>query len=203
MTSAVPDIDLVTIAQFREGSRHAFEAIYHYNYQRLVVMARRFTGSMGEAEDIVAEAFLKLWQQRSNQQDLSSIEAFLYNSVKYKCIDWLRHSAVKDKHHAQILDLLKSQEQKDLMVDLVQIELIKIIYEQAALLPEKMREIFLMTYKLGMQPAEIAAALNLNVKTVKNQRLNAVNMLRDALRNKQLLATALTLLEKDSNFFSW
>ncbi len=54
-----------------------------------------------------------------------------------------------------------------------------------------MREIFLLSYSEGLKPAEIAARLGISVKTVKNQRVNAVNILRSALADHPMLFTLL------------
>ncbi len=48
-------------------------------------------------------------------------------------------------------------------------------------LPEKMKEVFNLSYKEGLKPARIAELIQINVQTVKNQRVNAIKLLKNAL----------------------
>ncbi len=78
--------------------------------------------------------------------------------------------------------------------------MVKMIYDQADLLPAKMKEIFLMTYQLGMKPSEIAEQLGISVKTVKNQRLNAVNMLKRIITRQTFPANGFNAPKQKDNF---
>ncbi|MBO9572858.1 MAG: RNA polymerase sigma-70 factor [Chitinophagaceae bacterium] len=189
------------VAALRSGNQHAFHSIYQTNYPRLYAMARRFTGSVEEAEDIVAEAFIRLWNNRETQENESGVTAFLYNTVKFRCYDFLRHREVKQSTETKLLEMLQGIHEPDFSGMMIQLELIKKIYEQAEHLPGKMKEIFLMTYRDGLKPAQIADQLQLSVQTVKNQRLNAIRQLRQLMAGKPLLLAFLLLMENQGKNF--
>lgn len=75
----------------------SFESIYIKYYSRLKRFAREFVICSDDAENIVQDVFLELWQKRSKINQPINIEAFLISSVKNRCIDFLRHKIVVNK----------------------------------------------------------------------------------------------------------
>lgn len=175
------------VSQLRKGEPQAFETLYNQYFDRLLVMANRYTRNIQDAEDIVEDAFIRLWNQRQEQVNADTIAVFLYRSVKYKCYDYLRHNTVKKEHQPALIRLLDTNEEGDFSVELIRLEMIRLIYDLAATLPEKMKAIFLLTYESGLKPAEIAERLQISVQTVKNQRIKAVHLLRQSLKGETLL----------------
>ncbi len=133
--------------------------------------------------------------KKKKQDSLNTISVFLYLSVKHRCYDLLRRNTVRVEHQAELVRVLESNADGDFTVEMVKLELIKMIYVEVDKLPEKMKEVFLLTYKEGFKPAEIARRLQLSVQTVKNQRLNATRLLKEMLRDKPLLLALLAFLE--------
>ncbi|MBO9571341.1 MAG: RNA polymerase sigma-70 factor [Chitinophagaceae bacterium] len=182
-------------ADLRNSDEAAFDKIYAHFYQRLFAMARRFVSDPADAEDMVAESFIRLWKEREHQKDWSAISIFLHVNVKHRCFDWLRHQRQRTKHQDRLVQLLESNAD-DLETNLVRLELFRLINEAIDRLPgEKMKEILLMTYRDGLKPSEIAQQLHISVQTVKNQRVKAVKLLREAFAHQPPLLALLALLE--------
>ncbi len=85
------------------GSRKAFEEIYHTYAVLLINFARKSIANKEDCEEIVQEVFESLWAKRATLQHLTSMRAYLFKMVRYKIVDYIRHSAVKKKYEAHYL----------------------------------------------------------------------------------------------------
>ncbi|MBO9571905.1 MAG: RNA polymerase sigma-70 factor [Chitinophagaceae bacterium] len=197
MTTTANHTDL--IGQFRAGNDQAFTSLYKEFYERIYYYAQRFV-SAEDAEDVTAESFIKLWNKKESFDSLEAISAFLFVAAKNKCVDILRHQHVKQQRESEIFDILDATNQDDIFIEQVRIELVKLIYHEVDKLPEKMKEVFLLSYLEGLKPAQIAEKLNISVKTVSNQKLTAIKILKASL-NKQPFYTSLLLLLQLEGFW--
>ncbi len=57
------------------------------------------------------------------------------------------------------------------------------VYEEVAKMPGKMREIFYLSYKEGLKPPQVAERLQISVQTVKNQKVNAIKLLKRSFKD--------------------
>lgn len=188
------DNEVTLLHNFRDGNEDAFNEIYSLYSQHLYLFANRYVQDAAEAEDITAEIFIKLWDRRKQFDSLHYISTFLHKAIKNRCLDYLRHQQVKSKNQQGLMQLLEQVNDNDFSAEIIRLELIKLIYAEAEKLPPKMKEIFLLSYKEGLKPADIAERLSINVQTVKNQRVTAVNLLKVALQYKPQLAILLSAL---------
>jgi RNA polymerase sigma-70 factor (ECF subfamily) len=188
--------EVVLMQQFREGSEEAFTIIYKRLYQRVYLFARKYIDAVEEAQDITAETFLQLLQGKREFSGVDGISAFLYVTVRNKCFNLLKHRQMKSSHHAVILRSLEEQDPADFLEDQVRIELLEKIYAEVDKLPERMKEVFLLSYLEGLKPAEIAERLQIKPQTVTNQRVTALKLLQQMLTGEQLLLLVLLLQKK-------
>lgn len=180
---------------FVNGEKAAFTAVYNEYYFRVYEFASKFLPDGEDAEDITADSFAKLWQKRNEFDNLEHIRAFLFTSTKNACLNFLQHLKVKDQKHAEILRSLQQLQRQNFHLEEVRAELLQLVYAEVEKLPGKMKEIFLLSYKEGFKPAEIAERLQISVQTVSNQKVNAINLLKTALGNTPLLLALLVCLE--------
>lgn len=144
---------------------------------------------------MLSEAYLSTWNNRQQFDNLEAIAAYLHVAVRNQCFTLLRHRQMKQSHQEAIFNLLAEQQPGDFTIELIQADLMRKIFEQVELLPPKMKEIFLYSYKEGLKPAEIARELGLNVQTVKNRKVNALKLLKTALPQHPHLLVILACLE--------
>ena len=103
----VTDIDLVN--SMSEGDESAFQEIYRRYWYKLYTVANRKSGSEEDAEEIVQDIFISLWNRRDSIQITTTLNAYLAVSVKYRVIKILakrnQQSKYADKprafHHLQ------------------------------------------------------------------------------------------------------
>ncbi len=162
--------------------------------------ARKFVDETEDARDLTAETFVQLWQQQETFDTLDAISAFLYVTVRNKCFNLLKHRKMKASHQQNLLRLLTDREHDGFFEEQVRVQLVSRIYAEINKLPTRMREVFLLSYRDGLKPAEIAELLQIKAQTVTNHRVSAVKLLQLAL-GESLMAVTLILLRDRPDLF--
>ena len=149
-----------------------FENHFRKLYLPLGMYALRIVGDTDEAEDLVEDAFIKAWEAIKAGSEPDNFKAYIYRTVRNVCISYLRQ-----KHETTGRDTIP--EPDDEAVDTSERD--ARLWRAIDNLPDRCREIFLMSKRDGMSNEEIAEELGLSVKTVKNQMTKAFAKLREAL----------------------
>lgn len=167
-----------------------FEHIYTTHYSKLKRFAQEYVMREADAENIVHDVFLELWEQRASLANHANVSGFLFISIKNKCIDFLRHKTIAlktaDKIQAEYLHTLriKFQSLKEFNDKLFAEEDVeKIIQNAIEQLPEKCRRIFMLSKIEGKKQKEIASQLNISVNTVESQMAIAYKKLKEVLKD--------------------
>lgn len=124
------------------------------------------------AEDMVQDAFMKAWIYIEKGGEIDNFTAFMYRTLRNVCLSYLR-----DKRDMLGEEYIPEVEEEDIDTSFRDAE----IWKAIDTLPEKCREIFLMSKRDGLTNEEIADELGISVKTVKNQMTKAFSRLREAL----------------------
>lgn len=183
------------IAEFKQGSKEAFEEVYKTHYPSLFFFVRRFLSDRQEAEDITADTFIKLWKIRHNFDTHQNIKAFLYITARNACLDCLRARQRSTGMQQELTYLLLQNNDVTFIQDEVKADVFKQIREEIDNLPPKCQQIFKMAFLQRIKNADIALQLGLTVQTVKNQKVRAIKLLRLAIgKDLVLLAIGFYLL---------
>lgn len=170
------------IARLREGDQTAFELLFHFYYPGLVLFSAQFTADRSEAEEIVQDFFVKFWQKHQQISLTDSLKAYFFLSVKNGSLNFLKHKKVEEKYIQKMMTLADNHlaYDPDLYIDSeLQVKLKNAI----ELLPEKCREIFIMSRIKGLKNEEIADQLSLSKRTVETQISKALKVLRHELKD--------------------
>ncbi len=149
-----------------------FETNFRRLYLPLGMYALRIVDNADDAEDIVEDTFLKVWQTVSSGMEIDNFDTYIYKCVRNGCLSFLRA-------RKEMADIDSVPEVCEETVD-TSIRDAR-IWQAIDDLPDKCREIFLMSKRDGMTNAEIAEEMNISVKTVKNQMTKAFARLRESL----------------------
>lgn len=172
------------IASLRRGDENAFDYMYTKYYGRLVSYAIRILHSDVHSHDIVQEAFIKLWENRS-KFTISPV-SYIYRSVYNGAIDHYDHKKVVanyEKLHAENIYYDKVVQLPDAEVALIDKDIIKLFEEAKSRLPERCRLIFEMRRDEYLKNLEIAEILGVTEKCVENQMTIAIGRLRKDLKS--------------------
>ncbi len=149
-----------------------FADIFRRLYLPLGMYAMRIVEDSDAAEDIVQNSFMKAWQSISDGTEIDNFKSFIYRSVRNGCISHLRGLR-------EMADIDSIPDVTEESVDTSERD--ACIWRAIDALPERCREIFLMSKRDGLSNEEIAEELGLSEKTVKNQLTKAFCRLREAL----------------------
>ncbi|TPN82773.1 RNA polymerase sigma factor [Aquimarina algicola] len=167
--------------RIQNGDNQALELLFERYYRPLCSYALQFTKHMPDAEDIVQSVFIKLWSKREELHINTSLKAYLYKSVYHTYIDKSR----KNKKRQEFLDTLQYEAllyQVDDDNDIFEKKLKK-LNGLIANLPEKCKQILLLSKQENYKNREIAKKLNISIKTVEAQLRIAFQKIREGFQS--------------------
>ena len=168
------------VLQLKNGDERAFKSIFDLFNKRLLYLAREIVPDAAVAEDLVQEAFVKLWDRRENFADLVAIKAFLYLCVKNSCRNEYKHAKVVDKYLSRQGAPI---EEHVVISKIIEAEVFSGLYDAIERLPSGCRDVIYLGYFAEMSNQEVADALNVSINTVKTQKLRALRNLRIFLKD--------------------
>lgn len=173
------------LLRISQGDESAMNIVFEAYFGKLVNYSFQLTNDKMEAEDMAMRALGKLWQRSKEQPVIEALDGFLYRTVHNNCIDLIRHERVRGKQQSESLNNPGPQEEY-IESNYVRAELVSIIYKEMDNLPEKCREVAKLYFIHGLSHAEIAVKMDIEEKTVRNQKARALVLLRSILIKKQL-----------------
>ncbi|MCU0455124.1 MAG: RNA polymerase sigma-70 factor [Bacteroidales bacterium] len=167
--------------RIRQGDAGQFESLFRSSYVSLVRYAKIIIKDHDTAEEIVQDLFVRLWQDRQTLTIKSSLNGYLFRAVHNRCLHWISHSRVIEKHAMEMA--AEEQPKAESPLEVMQYgELQKKIAEVLEKLPERCGRIFNMNRFEGLKYTEIAEKLSISVKTVEAEMGRALKEFRKALR---------------------
>lgn len=170
-----------------QGDTGAFGSIMRNHYAVLLDYATRIVVDKALAEDIVEEVFIQVWKRHASFDSLNAVRKFLWINTRHDCMNALRNSNTRERHHQQIAQSSPLEEEATALHDMIRAEVLAEVYAAIRELPEKMQQIFILSYIDGMKNQEIAMQLNLSEQTVRNQKSRALEILRIKFRENDTL----------------
>ncbi|AWO00370.1 RNA polymerase sigma-70 factor [Chitinophaga alhagiae] len=167
----------------------AFNKLFAEHYPALRAYAAFLTENT-TAEDIVQEVFLNAWENRNTISIHTSAKAYLFKAVYNRSLN--HHRNGKNKHPLTEADLLRSDPDKNHVIQQLYVNEIRAVLEEAiSSLPDKCREVFKLSYLDTMKNKEISEQLGISVSTVEKHINHALKALRKNLQHIRLLAALL------------
>lgn len=162
--------------------RTQFDEIYVSYFSRMRRFAREYVLFDEDAENIVQDVFLLLWEKKDVLKVQVSLISYLFSLVKNRCLDYLRHQVVAEEFKQELSVKLSALEHLDQTFGSEE-EIESIVKSAIDNLPERCREIFIKNRIDGKKYREIADELQLSVNTVENQMGIALKRLRMSLKD--------------------
>jgi RNA polymerase sigma-70 factor (ECF subfamily) len=180
-----PDAEL--IAASRAGDRHAVDLLLRRHYDRIHAVCRRIAGSSRDADDAAQEAMIRIVRNLDRFDGRSTFGTWAYRIATNAALDELRkrnrrpqlHTVDPDPHDRsrEIVDP-RAERNVDAVADRLAIE------SALADLPEEFKAPVVLRDVADLDYAEIAAALDVPLGTVKSRIARGRRMLLEQLGNR-------------------
>lgn len=160
--------------------RKAFAEIYERYKGPLYIHAFNKLRDKEEVRDVIQQLFSVLWIKRNEITLTANLSGYLYTAVRNRIFKVIAHKSVQSNYIVSIQQSIASTEAiTDYTVRENQLK--QIIDKEIQLLPEKMREVFLLSRKSYFSHKEISEKLGISEQTVSKQVTNALKILRTKL----------------------
>lgn len=173
--------ELFIIKKMTEGDRDAFRYFFDKYYTDLCNFVLLYLKEQSLAEEVVQDIFVYFWENRAKLKINDSVRGYLFGATKFRSLNLIREK----KNHSKAIEHLSSSNMEaddQENISFAEIDEFKIILTTAInKLPEKCREIFILSKQSDLSNKEIADKLDISVKTVENQMTIALKKLREAL----------------------
>jgi len=167
-----------------------FKQVFDSFYPRLLRFAKGYVCNRFDAENIVQDVFLRLWEKRTLLPKDINLQAYLLTMIKNQCMDFLKHQQVVERHSVNWDSALQQEaafnyyaisrfnpEQPD-------VESLERLVEKAINeLPEQCRKAFELSRYEELKYKEIADKMGISVKTVETHISHALKKLRVTLKD--------------------
>jgi RNA polymerase sigma-70 factor (family 1) len=163
----------------KSGEERTYSHLFKSYYQVLTVFACKYVSDLEAAREIVQDLFVHIYENRDTLVITTSLKSYLYQSVRNRCLNHLKQAKIHNKH----LEILKSEADRGMDPEALynETEMEYRVFQIVSHLPSRCQAIFMMSRVEGKKNGEIAAQLNISVRTVETQISKALRILRQKL----------------------
>ena len=152
----------------RQGDRNAFDSIYHQYASQLFALAYKHIPNRTDAEDIVQEVFIDIWEKRNEIIIHSSLFNYLYSSTRYKVLRFIKANNTRPESLCLFQELLQQYSIPEEHSDAKLRSIDSFVSSAITGLPEQMKKVYLLNTEEGMSVTAIADHLQIAPQTVRN-----------------------------------
>ena len=186
--------------QIKSGDQKALELLFSIYFSRLNDFARNVVKDDVISQDIVQDVFVKVWEKSAEIESIN-IEAYLFRLVRNRCIDYIKHLKVMNNRMQEIQ--ISSKYEELYRIDFIGNEPYVLIEHELKLkiektiqnLPDRCREVFILSRINGLKNKEIAEKLNINIKNVERHLNRAMQSFRKNFSEELPIALVILVLK--------
>ncbi len=193
MTVASHHDETLLLQQLRDGSERAFELLYQRHAKPILWKLRRMVKDPDEADELLQNLFVKIWEKREQIVINQTFDAYLYRVAQRMAVDYFRSLARQSKLYEQaqsemteVIDntqeLLEAKETQQLLNNAI------------SLLPEQRRRAFTLCKIEGKSHQEAARIMEISPNTVHNHLVKAVGFVKDYMEKSGQVLSPMALL---------
>lgn len=184
-----------------ESIRSDFEKLYIDYQPRLLAYVRRFVNDDSAAQDLVQDSFMALWDKQI-PFDTEDTRRLLFVATRNRCLNYLKHKNIVDRYTQNCRTQVKVGEERLYNYDFSFVEnehpylyqeLEREIQRIVDSLPERCREVFVLSRFQGLKNREIAERLHISLNTVERHIQRALRIFAEALEHESIYLRILIL----------
>lgn len=181
------DTDQQLLKSLRKGDLFAFDQLFAKYSKKLYYFAKGYLDSKEDAEGLVQEVFIKIWEKRKELKEHLSFNAYLYTITFNAIRKFFRKKAREKKYLESYLENFDGTHNEPAM-DIEYKSLRELADKAIEKLPKRRKEIFILSRNEGLSNEEIASRLHISKNTVENQMTQALKFLREQLGKETILS---------------
>jgi RNA polymerase sigma-70 factor (family 1) len=170
------------VERLRDSDQDALRCLFDRYQPILFRYVLQSLHDVDTAHDVVQDTFVRVWNHRASLQPHLPFLALLFRIGRNLVLDHVKHREVRQRHEENIPENLNPSVENPehaLRAQMLEERLREVIRTK---LPEKCREVVLLSRMEGLSNAEIGQHLGISVKTVENQITRGLKILRRQLR---------------------
>lgn len=173
--------------------KKVFEVLYKQHYKQLFAIAYRYVGRTEAAEEIVHDVFINIWNKGGQLKIEHSLKSYLIKAIINTSLNLIKKEKLDMEKRLKYIseqDELTNEETTKVAEE----ALLKGLENALELLPEKCRQVMYLSRFGKLKQQEIAAQMNISIKTVKNHLTYGFQKLREHLEQHKESIVLLFLL---------
>lgn len=171
------------LAKIAKGDERAFTELFEGYYGALGEFVYKITESKAVTQEIVQDAFIKIWLRRETLVDIKSFSNYLFIICRNQTYNQLRKIALERNFNLPIEQHINRD--FDIQEELVQVDHYRVLIDSSIdKLPEQAKRVYLLSRHERLKHEEIAKKLNISSETVKKHIQYAVNFIKKDLDSK-------------------
>ena len=174
-------LSIETIRQFKANDRLAFNTIYRTYSRRIFRFAYSYVKIQSDAEEIVQDVFLKVWENREKIDEYLSFESYLFTITYNTSISVLRKKVSENQYIEYLKSIQTASIQNNTTTEIEFTELRDRADQIIEQLPSRQKQIFKLNREKGHTYREIALILNISQNTVESHMGRALKTIRKKL----------------------
>ena len=184
---------LSSLASLEKCDGTIIEELFEEYYIPLTFFAQNYIPDENIAKDMVQNAFLALIESSPKFHHIDNFKAYLYQSVKNECLQYLRHQKVKKRYEITICN--ETEEGETYLEYVLEEEIYSFLMKEINALPFQCRKVYLLTLE-GKSYQEIADIMSIGVESVKTYKKTGKRILYERLKGivSSQLITLLTAI---------
>lgn len=164
----------------RQGDRKAFQLLFEYYAKRIFAFAKGYLKSNSDAEEIVQNVFVKVWNVRASVNTELSFKSYLFKITYNDVREFFNKQSRENRYKHEILDYaIEFDNRTEDRIDYK--SLLDLVETRIEQLPPRQREVMVLSKKQGIPTQEIAALLEISPRTVEKHLAEALKQLKKDL----------------------
>jgi RNA polymerase sigma-70 factor, ECF subfamily len=170
------------LALIQDGSQRAFSVLVQRHTDRFYRLAYRYLQSKEAAEDVIQDAFVKLWEDpgRWQAERNNKFTTWFYRVVVNLCLDWQKKKKPIELGNRE-LSIADDRQTPD--ITMLHAEKQRILEKEIAALPERQRIALNLCFDEGLSNQEAAEVMGLKLKALQSLIMRAKTTLKERLKN--------------------
>ncbi len=175
------------LSRLKNGDMLAFDQVYEQYSHKLFSFIFKILKNEAEADDIVQEVFVKIWESRENLSDYKLLNSYIFTIAYNNSIDLIRKRINSNKYLEHLKNSSVVQITPSAISEVEFNELNSQVEKLISNLPERQKQVYLLHRERGLTYPEIAEQLGISKNTVENHMVKALKYLRQNIDNSLLI----------------